>query len=221
MAYDAERKAEIEKCKALNAKFRLVLAELKLTEVKKEKDEYYHTANIEGENVLGEAIYLSANAYGKWRINVSGVYPRGREGEYLTVYKQVHKIRSDGSEYSGWDEVKSESITVSSDKTPAQIARDIERRFMPAYRERLRLCIAKLNEQIDYQSESETTLEKALGRRLTPEEAKRREYSFYHESGHLGHVKASGKRIDLEISEINADQARKIIQIIKEVKKDR
>ena len=168
-----------------------------------------------------DKIYLHASEYGKWRVNVSGVFPRDKDGRYVTVYMPVTKTRGDGSTYESSKELRPSSITISSDKTAEQIAKDIKARFMPEYEKRLALVLERLQEARNYQDNCEQTLTVAIGRTLTAEEAKNREVDFYHITGHLGEIKASEKTIDLQVSDITPEQAHQIFKIISSVKRER
>lgn len=81
-----------------------------------------------------EAIDLTLDGYGKrGRIGVSGSWPRLPDGSYLSA----RQLDADG--YA--------PITVASDKPPAQIARDIARRFLPGYRALLAKARDRHNQQ--------------------------------------------------------------------------
>ena len=74
-------------------------------------------------SVAAERVLLSFDRY-KGRINVSGLYGQTPKGGYWTPRSHTRDARS-------------EDISVSRDRSPLSIARDIARRFLPVYREYL------------------------------------------------------------------------------------
>lgn len=79
----------------------------------------------------------------KGRIFVSGSWPRTAGGDQIT-----------GDDVVSWDDRKAgkgrPSITVSQDKTPEQIAKDIERRLLPLYVPLFKLVAERVRKQDDY-----------------------------------------------------------------------
>jgi len=97
-----------------------------------------------------EHIYLRADDdRHKDRIVVSGQYPRSKEGEYITPNSNI-------------------SITISLTKSIEQIAKDITNRFLPSYRENIKLVLAQ-KERIDTAKENRDSIIKLVGEKLNIE----------------------------------------------------
>ena len=204
LTYEEQKEFELAKINALNVKFRAVMGELGYPLVTWDSEERWN-ASVEGRDAeAGEGVWLRASLYEKWRVKASGVYPR-EKGGYVDVYDPVTNKR-----------VSAPSITVSGEKSATQIARDVERRLLPDYRKRLALVRARVQAGNDWQAETERTLESVKGEPLDEEEKRDREVNFYRETGKLGGIKASGKGVSLEVSDVTPDQARRILGIIRE-----
>jgi hypothetical protein len=154
--YAAERARKIATLRALTAAIAKALGEGFQA---KEDKELEHVGEIR--HADGRCINLNSSWYERQRrLNVSGDYPRdeGNNGSY--------------SDPKSWGAIayneSPPSITVSADRSPEAIARDIQRRFLPEYTRIYNLCIEKRNERnaarSGYLSKAETIL-KALGKR--------------------------------------------------------
>lgn len=213
--YDAERAAGIEKIAAIEAKFNAVAKILKLNVTKHEPEAHPFRAVL-----WSNTLFMEASAYGKWRINVHGQYPHyARNGGHVTVYAPVTKKRWDGTEYASTDELHDASISISSDKTPEQIAQDIQRRFMPAYEKRLALVLERIKENDEYYQSGCETLSAVLGRKVTADEAKNRAYQFYETDGCSGNIKVSRGGVEINVDYLSIEAAKKIWAIIQTVKR--
>jgi len=107
---------------------------------------------------IGNVVELGVHAitYGsqQGRLEICGVYPRGPEGEYLDPYAS-----------------KAPKITVSSDRDPAHIAIDINRRLLPRVVELTDKCrqeAARRAEHLDGCREAQCMMAAALGMEKPP-----------------------------------------------------
>ncbi len=201
MTYQEEKKAEAVKIKELNQKLIEVLKILKIGGIETSK-EYLR--------IKSENIYFNSSASNKWIINVSGNYPRNVKNEYITVYEKTlnGRVNYDWQPDWTWKELRPQSINISSEKTAEQIAKDINRRFLPDYNKRLTLVNEKIQEEKNYQYQSEASLDYIIGRKPTEDEAQRKEVSFYHITGNLGKIEARGNNINIEISDLTKETAK-------------
>ncbi len=78
----------------------------------------------------GQELHVSTITYGhqKGRLYFSGVYPKSATGATVSFYGETLP-----------------SITVAPSKTPAQVAKDIARRLLPDYQQRLRRVVEQNN----------------------------------------------------------------------------
>ena len=106
-----------------------------------------------------EGVWLSYDSY-KHRLNVSGQWPYSRlPGEANTRFGpwELHPRPEDTS------------ISISADKNVPKIATEIPRRFIPAYRTVLALCLARRDSHESYETNKKQlaqTVATALGARL-------------------------------------------------------
>ena len=214
--WEIERQEEQKKVQELNKKFQEVLKLLFMTPDK--IDPEYSDARVTGQTKTGESITLRSSRYEKWRIDVYGNYPKGLNGEYVNVYEFCKKTRTDGSEYDSNDEVRDPDVHISSNKIASVIAKDITQRFMPGYLKRLELVKQRIAESQKYENVTIETMAFVAGRSLFAEEVKSKELDYYHTSGHLGEMKFSGTRVDMEVSDLTRTQAKAILEIINKVK---
>ena len=139
------------------------------------------------------------------KISISGSYP-----------KDCH----DGISYHG---LKNPHINCADSKTPEQIARDIQKRFLPAYLEDLQKVIemnTKTQQYADARYQIIKTLADLLG--VEPEKDHRNEYSlrlpsqlYYRHCG-LQKIEVDyyGTRVDLKL-ELTPEQAIKVLTLLK------
>lgn len=106
------------------------------------------SAWVAGETRFKEDISISNGGWSKaGRITVSGWYPRAKDGQRCDY---------------GIDNVE---ITVAETKTAAQIVKDMERRFFPAYRHSLNKAIAQIKDHEEHAAIQAATI-KALAKQI-------------------------------------------------------
>jgi|SRR5665213_1174555 len=164
--------------------------------------------DVYGKNQAGEEIHLSYSNYGRGadfnRIKVSGNYPKARgENTHRTVYGDDRK------------EMAHPSMTVSAEKSPELIAKDITRRFLPAHKDYHTRSQAGAKEADTYEDETITALELVKGEKLSDYELQRHEISHGTFRGEhtYGKVSASGSSVRVEISGLTPQQAKAIVDI--------
>ena len=147
-----------------------------------------------------ESLYFTSCGYPlKDRIAISGNFPRTDKGERIDPYE--------------YNEERHE-ISVSIAKTPEQIARDIERRFLPRYRELLRRVKEKVAQSNEYAVACARNLERIKGGKLTEEEEKG---YIMHLSGEIfGEIRVHGETVRIELHSVPIEAAQRIVRILEE-----
>jgi len=79
----------------------------------------------------------------------AGYVPQGKSCEKMEIQGELPKNQKGESPYIGYGK-KMPSINVSTSKTGTQIAKDIERRFLPAYTELLKSAVETVRSQDTY-----------------------------------------------------------------------
>lgn len=108
----------------------------------------------------GRCVNINNSWYSnKGRLNISGDYPKDREGRYsgprdwgVIAYNETGP-----------------SITVNASRAPEAIAKDIKSRFLPEYTRLFNLCLEKRTEREGYRGEEKAKAERilsALGKRI-------------------------------------------------------
>jgi hypothetical protein len=227
--YDKAREIEHARTAEIRAKIVAAAAVLKFTAEAPDPDCKYD-CRVHIRNAAGEEIYLYTIAYDKWRVKVSGNYPRNADGSWPGAVYATNEERGThdvpgtgipGLDIAQYGEISSPSITISPDKTPEVIARDIERRFLPAYREYLRRLMVVINAHNDYEMITAASLETLKGAALTEYEIKDRKFNMDgrkvkgQDYTPCANVRASREDITLEIRSLTIDQARRILAVIK------
>ena len=218
--YDAERQAEHARNAEVRARIEAAGVVLKFKAEARDPD-----CRVNLHNDAGEDIHCNFSAgYGDKRIKVSGNYPRNADGTWPgTPYATSEERGSHdrGLDITQYGEISAPGITISPDKTPEQIARDIEKRFLPAYREYKKRLQAVINAHDDYEAKTVAALAALKGAALTEYEIKERKVNIDgrkvkgQEYTPYANVRASREDITLEIRNLNPDQARRILAIIK------
>ncbi len=189
-----DEEARNEKTRALILE---VLKILKFTPAER-KDESCHYVYVDAKK--GEqSIHFSSGGYQmKERIKISGTFPRTEKGESIDPYRYGEKRHE---------------ITVSISKPSKQIARDIERRFLPRYRELFSSVIEKVNKSNVYARACARNLELIKGAPLTENELKEHTWRF---SGSVfGEVWVDNESARIELHSVPIETAKKIMAIVK------
>jgi hypothetical protein len=199
-SYEAKLQREREEEKERNEKIRnLIKCVSKILgfTLEKEKDDDWRYVSVNA-GKGDESIHFSSNDYSlKERIRVLGNFPKTGKNDYIDPYR--------------WGEKRHE-ITVSIGRRADQIAKDIERRFLPRYRELLKRAQEQVSKANVYQGACERNLEAIKGAPLSEEEKKRREY---HLTGDIfGSVKVTDTDANLELHSVPIEAAKKIVRLI-------
>lgn len=195
LSYDEQQKIEIEKATEIRAK---VVAVFKLLGLKVNKQNEVCSWRVNEKAEKDDVqLYVSSSKFEKWRVTISGGFPRTAKGEYIRPYK--------------YDE-RPHEITVSGEKTPEQIAKDIENRFMPRYRELLANVKKQIESADNYMYTTKKTL-RALGRSVDEAEEDSKEFHVSFKGGY-GHVKASGENVSINLTSLDVQTAKKILALL-------
>ena len=167
-----------------------------------------------GENEAGEKIDLSlmsqgsGRRYGEDRISVSGTYPTARGSNYTG---RVHIKTPEGA----YQELNRTNITLSAEKTPELIAKEIQRRFMPGHQKYHAAAKAIATDTDAYEDLTIATLTDIKGASLGEYEAREKQITgVFRGDDVYGSVKASGASARIEVSGLTADQVKKIAAIV-------
>lgn len=216
-AYEQKRAAERARTAEVRAK---IVQALKIIGEEPERKPHEEDSNFA--RVSSARVFCSySSGYGTRRIEVRCNTPRHADGSWAGDVYYTQEERAAGLGKENYGKVSAPSITISPEKSAEQIAKDIQRRFLPdciKYIARVQECIDARN---DYQSATVAALVVVKGAALTEYEAKERKISEYlnetkgGESYQRYTATASRDRIDLEIHDITAQQAREIIDALR------
>jgi hypothetical protein len=145
---------------------------------------------VELRHTEGYGFHLS-NSWPRGRLTISGLWPHSATGESFAPWGHRAKI------------------TVTPIKTGAQIARDITRRFLPAYLPQWREQSARRDQREAHEQQTH-----AVGRRLATQIG-----AEYHEdrrclSFHHGTLTVSGEEVTFNIRGVSAPQAQRILALL-------
>lgn len=143
--------------------------------------------------------FASGSYYLRDRIKVSGNFPKTEKGESLDPYRYGEKEHE---------------ITVSVSKSPERIAKEIERRFLPRYREVLKSILEKVHKSNQYARTSERNLELVKGETLNDLERNNARFVLHLEPI-FGEIKVSADEAAIELHCVPIEKARQIIRLIK------
>lgn len=152
----------------------------------------------------GQAIGLS---YSKGRITISGYWPQ-RTKELGSPWMSPSDVRE-----------SSPSITVSSEKSPAKIAQDILRRFLPEYQRIHGLLVARRDADANYKNNQQANLENLIGQgHPLFRQAHNNERSTFSMSGDgYGHLQMSGEHtVTFELRSLPMPLALAIVRLLVE-----
>jgi hypothetical protein len=223
--YDAKRKEEHAKTAAVRAKIDAAakLLTAKCEPISAEDDPRDGRVYVTGADIHGRAWSLFVRysaSYGSKRIEASGNYPRHADNSYASgsiYYTPEERKAGYGNGPGEYGKIPQASITISPEKTPAQIARDIEKRLLPAVIDYTRRVQSQIDATNDYEIRTSAALETLKGAALTEYETKDHKFnSEYREDRAVRyHVSASCEKIAIDIYGLTVDQARRILEVIK------
>jgi len=139
------------------------------------------------------------------RVEVSGTYPRGVNGKWITVYdEQGH-------------EVPSPKITVSPDKSAEQMVIDIRRRFLPAYEKRMEYIKAQIQKDTQHEDLTAKNMRILKGKPVSDYERGKKQLSGYDvfPEGKYGNITVQGDDVSIEVSHLTVKETLNILRIIK------
>jgi hypothetical protein len=175
-------------------------------EATEETDRYHNPALC---NSRGERFWLALDEY-KRKLTVHGTYGKMPDGR---IWIPRDRVR----------DAVDPSPTISAEKTPEQIARDILRRFLPDYRTNLASYRAHVAEASAYRDKTATLFDEivTLGDgwirvdRHHDERASERTASVYNAPGiNYGNVRVSGDYVRLELS-VTPEFAKRFASLIR------
>src|SRR4029077_333144 len=167
----------------------------------KPMDEPYPTQYISGPNEAELSIRIETYGSRKGRVEVHGNFHIGRNREFIDV-----------REWNGSERAKLPEISVSGERGAQAIAKEIKRRFLPAYLPLLAKAIARRVEANTYEDKTRANLAmlaEIVGARL-PEDHGRTTTYF---TG--GDIQVSGDSITLKLSSLSVEQAKQILEMMK------
>lgn len=227
---EQEREARIEKIQALEKRLQGIVRKLGGTVVAPNEPNTWN-ANVESK-AGNEGFDLSVGNYraGWDRVSVSGNYPRGPKGEWVDASYYDQTLRN-GS--GGWVKLDDPKITISLAKTDEQIAAEIERRFLPGYRARLKLVLERIDATKKYEDSISSNLE-ALRKAIIPDKGLtdwsrgRREITEYlrEDDEAVGNqirleAKALSDSAELKISNLKIEEAVALVKLAKKLAAER
>ncbi len=214
-----EYEIRIQKEQARNAEVGgklLRVAEILHQEVKTEKNESSCRCTVETK----ELFMTFSAGYEDGRIHVSGVYSRLADG---TMYDSLYYTQEEKSERkarglvnTNYGKIEMPRITVSPEKTAEQIAKDIQRRFLPDYRYYLARLLVVINATDSRAAAIKRNLELLKGSPLTKHE---REGSRYVEcvNGRSFSVRGYSDCVSIEFNSLTVEQATEMVAIARRI----
>jgi len=156
----------------------------------------------------GELTHYRGLVHGDERVGLYLSYPFGR----LNISGRLNQVRDSRGNNPCLRGEENPRITVSLDKTPEQIARDIERRVLPGYRD----ALAKANEIVRERNDnfartaaSVAAIAKSVG--AAAEDVDARGRVSFSSSKRLpnveGAAKCDGERVSLSLSDLTVGEA--------------
>lgn len=150
-----------------------------------------------------EQLFITANAYGnRGKFRVSGHYPNDANGQ----------------ESVGYTNKRAEPINIGMTKTPKRVWQDIERRFMPEYRQVLAKANKLVAASLDCKKVRDASADKVMramdeDRRHNsdPLQPKFWSYDYDIDAG----VNYTGERVELKMGSLSPDEAVKVINMVK------
>jgi len=177
-------------------------------------DEAYPTQYIRKVSQHECEIALHAVTYGagKGRVEVHGNFHLGKNKQFVDI-----------REYVNGERVPLPTITVNSSRGAAAIAKEIQRRFMPAYLPLFNKAIEQRNSSNAFHATAFDNLKMLaaivhadLSNLRNGEESQ--EVSFYRSDAAYGEIYASDKSVNLKLSSLTIEQAKRILAIVIEVR---
>jgi hypothetical protein len=153
----------------------------------------------------GQKLWLSTTWGSKGMLHIAGIFPNGPGGQSYKPYKS----NEDREKYS---------IQANFNKTPEQIARDIQRRLLPTYREALTEALNR--KRSDEQAEIELEAFAAEIAALIGQPAPKKGdcgYHLYFDGGPSFSIE-HGPQVRFDHLYLDPEMARRILPILAEVK---
>lgn len=230
---DYEKRREAEKAAAREAHARIAAACVKLGYTPEpgegnEPEPWRTMAHKEG----APALFFRCGG-GDKRIEARGSYPNAADGTYsgaLYFTREEREAIKAGAftgplaKYAGeYGKIEQPGITLDRAKSAEQIAKDVERRLIPAITAYYERVMAWIAEHDDYNATSAATLRCVKCAELTEGEARDFKYIEYtapkdgREYGIRISAKASRGFADIEIHNLTAGEAARIVQMAREL----
>lgn len=172
---------------------------------------YEHTVETHAVIAREDGASISINGNG-WtsdgRVSITpGLWPKSKKGEEFSPYR-----------YSGEG---SPRITVAQGRPAKDIAREIERRFLPEYLPLYTKMLERRNATDVRQDSTQTASEnlaKLVGGKVQGQERGDGEVHWYHEGATYGDAKShdGGKEWNLQVHNLSYDKVARILKIVNE-----
>lgn len=197
--YEESKARERTESLAVQKKLRQVAKTMGFESVTPKNGEEWGT-DVRAKNKDGEEFWVRRGTYGsnKGKAHVFGIYPSGPSGS-VSIYG-----------------IERPSINVSLERTVEAIAKDIERRFLPDYREYLGKVRERVKSDTDYRSLTESNFEKVMGRKRNDNEKNGSGAGWLgSEFDCSGEVQVNGDSVTMTLRSVTPDQAAAILAILK------
>ena len=205
---ERREREKTEELTAKNASTEKIKAVIKALgyKVTRELDAEYSHVYIEARNPKGnEVISFSGEGYAmKGRISINGVFPEnegGKTRDYVFAYNESKDI----------------SISVSREKSAEAIVKDITRRLLPVYQEKLIKAHQLIEQWSTYANKKAANMKALKGSKPSEDELKRSEYSIRGaaDGQAWGTVKVYDDTATIEIHSLTIEQAKKVLAVLK------
>lgn len=164
----------------------------------------------------GRVLHLRAGSrYGgtpEGKLHVSGGWPKDPDGTYRIPY-----VSSFNAETATGVHVARNGINLSMEKSPAVIAKEITRRYLPAYTAAWAEMKGASDKAHEHTTETETTaaaVASLLGGRLSTNERAGAWTRTVWSSGRIREAKVTGGRVELELRDLTVSEVSAIMGVL-------
>lgn len=201
---DIENKNKVKEVRTKLLKVAELLGMVAEKDILNDNDYVRFSITKEGTN---ESIFFSYSAgYGKGNIEIRGNYPTYRNGEMMGDLwysaEEVKERQEKNLPMGQFNTVISPRITLSPEKTPEQITKDIQRRFLPDYMDYLKRVEEKVKSHDNYEDRIFSNIEILTGKKPDENMKKTKKISFHFEK--IENVTEYNLYVDVKVSENDA-----------------
>lgn len=227
--YEKRREEEKARAREVHGRIQTACVMLGYTPEKEEDPEPWRTlAHKDG----APDLFFRCGGNDK-RIEVRGSYPPGADGTYSTplyfTAEERDAIKAGTftgplTKYAGeYGKIEQPGITLDRSKSAEQIKKDVERRLLPAINAYYARVMAWIEQHDSYNATSAATIEAIKAAPLTENEVRDHKYTEYtapkdgRDYGIRISAKASRGFADIEIHNLTAEEAAKLVQMAREI----